>query len=64
MSHFVATFREFFFGRTKEHSVDPVYRFFFEASSGERKKVYTKALQKAQTEQEKVSLDASRKIRA
>lgn len=63
MTYLVATIKEFMFGRPKAVDVDPVYRFFYETSSGERKKVYNRALKKAQADQEMVSKKAKAKVR-
>jgi hypothetical protein len=54
MTYLVTKFKGWF-GKSKSTSNDPVYRFFFETSSGERKKVYRTALKKAQEEQEKTT---------
>jgi hypothetical protein len=41
-----------------------VYHFFTKTSSGERKKVYNRALKKAQSEQERISKEAKEIVRA
>ncbi len=64
MTYFVSTIKEFIFGRSKTAEVDPVHRFFFETSSGDRKKVYNRALKKAQADQERISKEAKEKNRA
>ncbi len=64
MTYFTTTIRDFLFGRPTAVDSDPVYRFFFETSSGDRKKVYNKALKKAQAEQDKVTQIAKEKTRA
>lgn len=63
MTYLINKFKGIFFKDTMIDS-DPVYRFFFETSSGERKKVYDKALRGAQAEQERISALAREKVRA
>lgn len=63
MTYIIATIKTFF-NKRKDATVDPVYEFFFKTSAGDRKKVYTKALEKTQEDQEKVSRIAKEKIRA
>lgn len=63
MTYFIATIKDFFYKRPQANG-DPVYEFFFKTSSEARKKVYTKALDKAQADQEKVSRIAKEKVRA
>jgi len=43
---------------------DPVYHFFLHASSRSKKRVYTQALKKAQSDQEQISKVAKEKVRA
>lgn len=62
MTYFVTTVKGWFFKRPQASS-DPVYNFFFDTSSRDRKKVYMSALRKAQTEQENVSRIAKEKAR-
>jgi hypothetical protein len=62
MTYIVSTIRSWFSPRPKASS-DPVYDFFFDTSSGERKRVYMKALQKTQGEQERISRIAKEKVR-
>ena len=64
MTYLATTIKEFVLGRPKAASADPVYHFFFETSSGDRKKVYDRALKKAQTQQESVTCSAQAKNRA
>ncbi len=64
MTYLVSTIKEFIFGRSKAADIDPVHRFFFETSSSDRKKVYNRALKKAQADQEKISKEAKEKGRA
>jgi len=59
MTHLVTTFKEFVCRRQKAVEVDPVYDFFFKTSSGKRKKVYNRALKKAQADQEQISKSAT-----
>lgn len=63
MTYFIATIKGFF-GKRSDAKVDPVYEFFFKTSAGDRKKVYTKALDKAQVDQETVSRIGKEKARA
>ncbi len=62
MTYFISTIKGFLF-RNSAVSKDPVYDFFFKTSSGDRKKIYTKALDKAQADQENVSRIAKEKVR-
>ncbi len=54
MTYITTTFKGIF-GKAKATGTDPVYRFFFETSSENRKKVYRSALKKAQLDQEKTT---------
>jgi hypothetical protein len=63
MTYIVSTLKNLFSKRPATSS-DPVYNFFFDTSSGERKKVYMKALRKAQAEQQRVTHLAKEKVRA
>ncbi|MBP6881659.1 MAG: hypothetical protein KBC35_03460 [Candidatus Pacebacteria bacterium] len=63
MTRFVTIIKEVFGGR-KEKTEDPVYNFFFETSSRDRKRVYSNALKKAQVDQEKVLRIAKENARA
>lgn len=48
----------------KQPKKDPVYTFFFETSSRDRKRVYSNALKKAQADQERILQIAKEKARA
>lgn len=63
MTYLFATIKGFF-NKRPQAVKDPVYEFFFRTSSGDRKKVYTKALDKAQADQERVTRIAKEKVRA
>ncbi len=63
MTYLVATIRGLVFGGVKTAEADPVHHFFINTSSGERKKVYKRALRKAQVDQEHVVKEAKKKIR-
>ena len=63
MTYLVSTFKGFFFKRS-DVAIDPVYHFFMHASSGSKKRVYTRALKKAQSDQEYISKVAKEKVRA
>lgn len=62
MTYIIATIRDFFYKRPQT-AKDPVYDFFFKTSAGKRKKIYTKALDKAQADQENISRIAKEKVR-
>jgi hypothetical protein len=62
MTYFIATIKAFFYKRP-EAGLDPVYEFFFKTSAGDRKKIYKRALDKAQEEQELISKIAKEKVR-
>jgi hypothetical protein len=49
MTYLVAKFNSFF---PKKDTSNPAFSFFFETKSREKKRLYTKALKKAQKEQE------------
>lgn len=62
MTYFIATIKDFFYKRPQA-AHDPVYKFFFETNAKNRKKVYIKALKKAQADQDMVSKMAKEKVR-
>ena len=64
MSYFVAKIKGLFGMTVPVASSDPVYAFFFETSAENRKKVYDRALKKAQSDQERITTEANKKIRA
>ncbi|USN88840.1 MAG: hypothetical protein H6780_00230 [Candidatus Nomurabacteria bacterium] len=59
MTHLVATIKGLFYKRP-ETSADPVYKFFIETKSRERKRVYNSALKRAQEDQETISNKAEK----
>jgi|GEM_PF-961540 len=63
MTYIISTFKGFFPKRS-DVAVDPVYHFFLHASSRSKKRVYTRALKKAQFDQEQISKVARKKVRA
>jgi len=56
--------KDFFRKRSTKDISDPVYAFFVEAKSRDRKRVYMKALKGAQHDQEKISRMAKEKAHA
>lgn len=64
MTYLIATIKGLVLGRTKAVDSDPAYRFFFETSSRDRKKVYHRALKKTQTDQEAIVRISKEKSRA
>ena len=51
MTHLVAKISNFF---PRKNTKDPVFKFFFDTPSREKKRLYSKALQKAQEDQKKI----------
>jgi hypothetical protein len=61
MTHFIAKVTSYFYKDTNQN--DPVFSFFFDTKSGTRKKVYMKALRKAQSDQKNIIELAKKKAR-
>lgn len=64
MTYSINSIKDFFRKSSTKDLPDPVYAFFMETKSRDRKRVYMKALRGAQHDQEKISRMAKEKAHA